>query len=205
MRASLFLCRISIIQRIDLTEWNYSYAALDFNFTSWMSVDNLKVLRSESHSNIAAILRDKEALDHRSPLSVVADVERPRLRKKRNSWSKSFVNLASQARASAMTRSTSIPKAIEDEESDVGGNDERDEQDKSVSERVVFWEDEEQQAQLLDQVNKVGERVLARAAQRGPLETRLAMTSRTAFFNDRIISPPMVCHIPFLFVSWCSI
>jgi len=166
------------------------YAALDFNFTSWMSATNLKVLRQESSANIAAILRDKEHLEHRSPLSVVADVERPRIKRRRSSWGRTFV--------------TGKPTAVEEE----FGDDEaeaqdlflpREDKDKSLSERVVYWDttNEQNQAKLADQVARVGQKVLAKAARKGPLETRLAMTSRTAFFADRIISPPMVS------VSYC--
>lgn len=161
------------------------YAALDFNFTSWMSAANLQVLRSESSANIASILRDKDHLEHRSPLSVVADVVRPRVRRRRSSWGRTFV--------------TGKPSAAEEE----FGDDEAEfsdpflpkaEQDKSMSERVVYWDatNAQNQVELANQVTAAGEKVLAKAVRKGPLETRLAMTSRTAFFSDRIISPPMV-------------
>ena len=42
-----------------------NYAALDFNFTSWMSADNLRVLRSEqSSSNIPGLKEMAEQKDH---------------------------------------------------------------------------------------------------------------------------------------------
>ena len=67
----------------------YAYAALSFHFTSWMPASDLAVLRQESSSNIAGLLRGKDHLEHRSPLSVVED-ERPRMRKRRGiSWSQS--------------------------------------------------------------------------------------------------------------------
>lgn len=173
-----------------------SYAALDFNFTSWMSASNIKVLRQESSANIAAILRDKEHLDHRSPLSVVADVERPRIRKRRtSSWGRSLVT----------GKATEVEEEYGDDESETGANPfmPKEEKDKSLSERVVYWDptNEKVQAELLDQATAAGEKVLAKAALKGPLETRLAMTSRTAFFSDRIISPPMCRAMALLYVG----
>lgn len=171
-----------------------------------MSTDNLKVLRSESSGNISAVLKDREHLEHRSPLSVVADIERPRMKKKRMSWSRSFSNLPRQS----LPMSQSVTGSInEKDQSEDDGADERDEQDKSLSERVVFWDSSQEatQAQLLETANRVGQEVLAKAAMRGPLETRLAMTSRTAFFNDRIISPPMVrlISLSLLAAQYCQI
>jgi hypothetical protein len=171
-----------------------------------MTAESIKVLRSESHNNIAGVLKDREHLEHRSPLSVVADVERPRLRQ---SWSKSFVNLAnsrSMSMRSINSNSNTTPYTpyLDGDMSLVEGGeveatDER-EEDKKLSDRILFWDSndsEERQAELTDQANKAEHQVLLKAALRGPLETRLAMTSRVAFFNDRIISPSMVrsCHL----------
>ncbi len=42
-----------------------SYAALDFNFTSWMSANNLRVLRSEQSSgNLPGLKELAEQKDH---------------------------------------------------------------------------------------------------------------------------------------------
>ena len=42
-----------------------NYAALDFNFTSWMTVDNLRVLRSEQSSgNMKELAEQKDHLKH---------------------------------------------------------------------------------------------------------------------------------------------
>ncbi|KAG1715742.1 hypothetical protein ID866_1410 [Astraeus odoratus] len=57
-----------------------NYAALDFNFTSWMSPGNLRVLRSEQSSGNLPGLRElasqKDHLQHVSPLSMVGDRRR---------------------------------------------------------------------------------------------------------------------------------
>lgn len=158
----------------------FAYAALSFHFTSWMPSSDLRVLRQESHSDVAGILRGKEHHEHRSPLSVVEDrPNRPR-HSRTKSWGSSL------ARGIGMSPGTN-------------NKDEQDlwkDEDKSLSERVVFWDPASQQKQeeLQKVKDEVGKEVVL-AASKGPLETKLAMTSRTAFFNDRIISPPMV--------SWC--
>ena len=42
-----------------------NYAALDFNFTSWMTADNLRVLRSEQSSgNLPGLKELAEQKDH---------------------------------------------------------------------------------------------------------------------------------------------
>lgn len=52
-----------------------NYAALDFNFTSWMSPDNLRVLRSEQSTGnlpgLHELASQKDHLQHVSPLSMV--------------------------------------------------------------------------------------------------------------------------------------
>lgn len=53
-----------------------NYAALDFNFTSWMSADNLRVLRSEQSSgNIPGLKEVAEQKDHLK--NVVSDIIAP--------------------------------------------------------------------------------------------------------------------------------
>lgn len=55
---------------------NFAYPALSFHFTSWMPSSDLRVLRTESRSDIASLLlRQKDHLEHRSPLAIVDDVE----------------------------------------------------------------------------------------------------------------------------------
>lgn len=149
----------------------FAYPALSFHFTSWMPSQDLKVLRQESHSNIAGILRGKDHLEHRSPLSVVEDVpERPRFRRRRtSSWGKSFSRVAG------------------DDGDDEDEHLPREDKDKSLEERIVFWEasNDAKQAELQVQADTVGKRVMADNAK-APKETRLAMTSRSAFFNGAL-------------------
>lgn len=162
----------------------HAYAALSFHFTSWMPAEDLKVLRQESQANVAGLLRGKDHLEHRSPLSVVEDVElRPR-RRRTSSWGKSF------SRASHLvTPGKPSGNAGDGDEGDDEEEEEREDKDKSLSERIVFWDasNAPKQAELQVQADTVGKKVLESIGKE-PMETRLAMTSRSAFFNG--VFPP---------------
>ncbi|GAA5967595.1 hypothetical protein JCM11641_005706 [Rhodosporidiobolus odoratus] len=199
----------------------FAYPALSFHFTSWMPSSDLRVLRSESHPDVASILRGKEHLDHRAPLSVVEDVERrsagsergrPKVlrRKRTTSWGRGLVrglpsSMSFRALRGAEEGVANGLSADGEEEEEVPITDER---EKSISERVVWWDgirDEEKQKELKERVVKEAERVrgeLESGKAEGSVgETRLAMTSRTAFFNDRIISPPMCRAMALLYIG----
>lgn len=152
----------------------YAYAALSFHFTSWMPSSDLRVLRQESHSDVAGLLRAKEHHEHRSPLSVVEDVRQPQRprRSRTRSW------------GSSLARGIGVSPGP-----DEGKEEEFREEDKSLSERVVFWDEATQQRQqeLQKVKDAVGKEVVLKASK-GPLETKLAMTSRTAFFNGQLSS-----------------
>lgn len=63
-----------------------SYPALDFNYTSWMTPRNLAVVSSEaSCTPIPGFEEQKRHFSHKSPLSVVDDVQSKVARRKR-SW-----------------------------------------------------------------------------------------------------------------------
>lgn len=163
----------------------YAYAALSFHFTSWMPSSDLRVLRQESSSNIAGLLRGKEHLDHRSPLSVIDDVDRPKLRRRRTtSWGKSFSNRLSTSPARLLSASLGARDVGAEDGDDEDEMEPVREEDKSVSDRVVFWDEDHLAGQvaLQEKADQVGKKVLENVSK-GPLETRLAMTSRTAFFN----------------------
>lgn len=77
-----------------------NYAALDFNFTSWMSPGNLRVLRSEQSSgNLRELASQKNHLQHVSPLSMVDDRSqgKPRNLTRRKSWKNVITELAGGA------------------------------------------------------------------------------------------------------------
>ena len=190
----------------------FSYAALDFNFTSWMTPAHLRVLRSEqSTTKIASLAEQKDHYSHKSPLAVVNDTP-DRCLRKHKSWTKTL-SLRSAvpngpisptlARTRSMFKRKSNPFSTAmggdaDEAGNVADEEEIDdevaqpveERDKSIEKRVVFTGDEPRQRQreLPDGVVQ-GQ---TKAAGRAPIGTRLTMTSRTGYFQDRIISPSMV-------------
>ncbi|KAF9010525.1 Alpha/Beta hydrolase protein [Cyathus striatus] len=101
-----------------------SYAALDFNFTSWMSDQNLRVLRSEQSSGnlpeLHELAAQKDHLQHVSPLSMVTDRKTSTSRKKlqrKSSWKEAFRGFASggekerELPSSSLRRNASSPKA----------------------------------------------------------------------------------------------
>ncbi|GAA5862962.1 hypothetical protein JCM8547_003634 [Rhodosporidiobolus lusitaniae] len=206
----------------------FAYPALSFHFTSWMPASDLRVLRSESHPDVAGILRGKEHLEHRAPLSVVEDVERrssgsergrPKVlrRKRTTSWGRGLVRGLPGSVSFAALRSAveggdessgngngnGAGEAEEEEEVPV-----TDDREKSLNERVLWWDagDEKRQKELKEKVmveaEKLREEIEGKKKGKGLLgETRLAMTSRTAFFNDRIISPPMCRAMALLYIG----
>lgn len=193
----------------------YAYAALSFHFTSWMPASDLRVLRSESHPDVQTLLKQKSHLEHRSPLSVVQDLE-PRVegserkrpvvqRRKRNrtsSWGRGIVsNLPGSKSFASLRQQLGSLSGGEDNENEI--EEVTDEREKSVSERILYWNYEEGQEELEKQVEKdVGSKTAGAEKKEAVLEnTRLAMTSRTAFFNDRIISPPMCRAMALLYIG----
>jgi len=84
-----------------------NYAALDFNFTSWMSPDNLRVLRSEQSTGNLPGLRElasqKDHLQHVSPLSMVGGKRgsgsfgKRRGLRRGKSWKDALMDLAGNA------------------------------------------------------------------------------------------------------------
>ncbi|GAA5983859.1 hypothetical protein JCM10908_005954 [Rhodotorula pacifica] len=257
---------------------NFAYPALSFHFTSWMPSSDLRVLRSESKSDIASLLlRQKDHLEHRSPLAVVEDVEpargkRPNFTRRRTTssggggwpWtgasgknkektltgSKSFSTLTLGGRRASLagilggdlstTSTTSRAEGGEQGEAATTGAESDgsspDECDKALEDRVLWWDEADQPATPWSSASKstqdelkrkvkedealvmgkedgagaagkeVGEaKAVARrkkeSAKEMLAETRLAMTSRTAFFNDRIISPSMCRAMALLYVG----
>ena len=232
-----------------------NYAALDFNFTSWMTVDNLRVLRSEQSSgNLPGLKELAEQKDHlkhivgcfglafgansqlmifsQSPLSMVRD-KRPGSKriKRRSSWKDTLRGLASggdsddvetgssqRKGSTTKTPTLKITPAIADEgaladaESDNVNN--REVEDRPIQARIIYkYQDSvplshsalvKQQHELsiaVEEANtKANKTVTRRKKSPEPgngdtteaIGTRLTMTSRTGYFQDRIISPSMV-------------
>jgi hypothetical protein len=236
-----------------------AYPALDFNFTSWMSPANLRVLRTEqSEIQIPGLVHGKDHMRHKSPLSVVDDVD-VRLRKntsgrvRQKSWGEA---LASKVPKMVLTSSDegvpggsksqpispvvgwtkALPRTMsaklagwlggedekegeggdeagtdvsesgsedEDGERRVRGPDFRREADKSLRERVKTPKEERKfdlplptdSPRLVEGVALPGEKTVVKKRKKAPIGTRLTMTSRVGYFQDRIISPSMVSAI----------
>lgn len=239
-----------------------AYPALDFNYTSWMTPANLKVLKTEqSETHIPGLALGKDHLAHKSPLSVVDDVgKRPRRppAKSRKSWADSITgkfgitmtptngrNRPSRARStpgSPVMHTHGLPRSMskrgsgwfashgemtdssaggmsdsEDSETDDEqhhGNDRRSEAEKSLAERVKtpgVHADERFTEGILAQspvaiVNEE-EAVPVKAptpvakVRKAPIGSRLTMTSRVGYFQDRIITPSMMRAMAILYIG----
>ena len=221
-----------------------NYPCLDFNFTSWMSPENLQVLRSEQSSGrIDGLVEQKDHLRGVSPLSMVR--KRQSIRRRR-SWRDAIRNLTSRSRddggmligrgrasisarhaqdsAESMDDTTDTD---EEEESDFpatssgsgsrsGSGVARAEEDLPLTARVRFNPQVHQvpvdsrhrhhhgrangggytgahiDLGEVDPANGREDGVLGQGSTGVPVGTRLTMTSRSGYFQDRIISPSMV-------------
>ncbi|WWD15824.1 hypothetical protein CI109_100248 [Kwoniella shandongensis] len=249
-----------------------AYPALDFNFTSWMSPTNLRVLRTEqSETQIPGLVHGKDHLRHKSPLSVVDDVD-VKLRKstigraRQKSWAETLGRLPqslspfeetapkSGARSHpqspvASTWTRSLPRSMsakltgwlgkensdkgdgsgdeavsepsdtdeeEDEEGQIGNgrkSDPRSDADKSLADRVKTPKEErkfiltpiespvpEESNEAEDSGDQV-DKIVAKKRKKAPIGTRLTMTSRVGYFQDRIISPTMMRAMAILYIG----
>lgn len=172
-----------------------NYAALDFNFSSWMNPENMRLLQSEGSSGYIPGLAERNHYNHISPLSMVGD-RKPLRRHK--SWKDTLRNLASASQAiptslrprrsnPSISKATSADHRIraktftsgedtahaEDDDQDFSSTKE---EDLPIQARVKF-----------DDYSSAGSRDAGSHNQ----GTRLTMTSRTGYFQDRIISPSM--------------
>ncbi|CAD6589320.1 MAG: hypothetical protein TREMPRED_005334, partial [Tremellales sp. Tagirdzhanova-0007] len=231
-----------------------AYPALDFNYTSWMSPTNLRVLRTEqSETHIPGIVRGKDHMRHKSPLSVVDDVDKvPKKavsgRFRQKSWGEAIsaklphltmtpprefrASIGTSSQPTSPARATwtkSLPRSMstrivgwlgsesddkavmtaeekssgtsesEDEDDDVTVKlDSRRDADKSLRDRVKTPHEERtfDLAPITISPQATGELTDANAEpekrrRKAPIGTRLTMTSRVGYFQDRIVSPSM--------------
>ncbi|GFZ46234.1 hypothetical protein JCM24511_04481 [Saitozyma sp. JCM 24511] len=248
-----------------------AYPALDFNFTSWMSPTNLRVLRTEqSETHIPGLAAGKDHMRHKSPLAVVDDVEsRSKRRGRKQSWGQTI--------SSTLTRMTTSPEGLKDaaskssptsplasgwtrslrrsmstrvagwlaptepdgespETTSEGGEagseasesdeeqgqagpsraaDKRKESDKALEERIKTPKEEgtfnlvamtavASPVAVMEEFPLEDEPEAATQAKRkkkAPIGTRLTMTSRVGYFQDRTISPSMMRAMAILYVG----
>lgn len=227
-----------------------SYAALDFNFTSWMSPENLQVLRSEQSSGnlpgIHELASQKDHLQHVSPLSMVGDRKHGSGRRKlhrRRSWKDALLDftgvdadavrskqvpsrhhstLGMKKKSSVVSFGTRArkesartnPMRHDDSGFWAGSESDEDEpareEDRPLEDRVRYVYPEcvgssdgahlhqtleKQQEQLSAAVAEADNKATSTKGEdkkRELIGTRLTMTSRTGYFQDRIIPPSMV-------------
>jgi hypothetical protein len=237
-----------------------NYAALDFNFTSWMTPANLRVLQSEHSSGhiqgLKELAANKDHLAHVSPLSMVSD-KKWGLHERKKSWKNTIISFTSSGekdgeggrkgtRSKAHRHSTNVLKppstvrhyvrwrpvhsntqtdegALADAESDSEDDfDQWKEEDRPIEARVrhvyrqhetvkspevpiprsesaLEKQQEELSAAVVDANTKAtlafgngnGKR---KGKERQLIGTRLTMTSRSGYFQDRVVSPSMVCY-----------
>ena len=161
-----------------------AYPAIDFNYNSWMTPQDLQVLRTEqSTRNIPGIIEGKDHMRHKSPLSVVDDSARPRPTpstdplSRKSSWHRSLSGRFKSSRSVA------------------GGMDvdNRRDEEKTLRERVKTPVQEISLEALQQELQVAAAQAIEqKESHKEPIGTRLTMTSRTGYFQDRIISPTMV-------------
>lgn len=222
------------------------YPSLDFNFTSWMSSENLKVLRRDKSSTSLpeSIVEAKSHLNHRSPLSVVDDREANgdaskksvstrrgrsalslsrsfgKLPRAVSNWSKAITPKEENFRSDSILDQATVDR--EDDDDEEAGADAISQPDNrltrhlSLGERVVHRTDddavdsddaavdasrtsggdEKSPASLEDGESRPQTRARStsrsKKGKKKSFGTHLTMTSRTSYFNDRIISPSMM-------------
>ncbi|KZT58886.1 alpha/beta-hydrolase [Calocera cornea HHB12733] len=201
----------------------FNYAALDFGFGAWMSPAHLRVLREEQSSgHIPGLEEQKNHLQHRSPLSVVKD---ERTHRRRKSWRDALAfrpgpgltmtrgsapgagagqegakkPVHAQVRRARAEQEMEGSYAADTEEEGTGtgtGND-TPEDERSIQARIKVPPKDapggNEEAE--------GERKEKKKVKRVPIGTRLTMTSRTGFFQDRIISPSMMRAMAILYIG----
>lgn len=179
-----------------------NYAALDLNFTSWMNPDHLRLLQSEGSSAYLPGLVERDHYNHISPLSMVGD--RKPLRRHR-SWKDALRTLSSPAEATEPLRSRRSISSIGSNRTNgrisrtraqtIAGGENSANEDSGTDYESMKEEDRPIHARVKfeDQSLEIQQERTSQSAPESKVGTRLTMTSRTGYFQDRIISPSMVC------------
>lgn len=132
------------------------YPFLDFNITSWMNAEHLRLLRQESAGDLKVLHSKKHHERRKSVLQVYPD-QMPQSLK--------LSDLQSQAQAQAQAQESVTRE-----------------------QRRSFKPSHKRSAS-------------ANRNQERPLGTRVAMTSRVSFFQDRIISPDMMRAMALIYIG----
>ncbi|KAF9255508.1 alpha/beta-hydrolase [Marasmius fiardii PR-910] len=195
-----------------------NYAVLDFNFASWMTQDNLRILHFEqSTGNLQGLMGRKDHLSHISPLSMVDDS-----RFKRRTSLAVSQELGSLGSATTPTRKPRMRRSTllvlrelppDEREADTGRTSDK-QQDKPLLERVKYdpnvgWSEAvsserkqlELSAAVLEADNMAAIAKKGHSGKKEPIGTRLTLTSRTGYFQDRIVTPGMMRAMALLYVG----
>ncbi|KAG8929826.1 hypothetical protein FRC02_005029 [Tulasnella sp. 418] len=225
-----------------------SYPALDFNFTSWMTPENLRVVQHEHSSmDLPGLAEQKDHFTHISPLAVVDDKpKRSETNGNESLWDNLSRMLSSTSKSQDSTEgngSTSArPSRPASPGSPAGTRRCRPQRTRTVifgpsdgSTPAVEYTDSEQtnhrprseaptsratsvedfrsmlangmsseadikkrmeQVQIVEKQEKS-----VYDSKKIPIGTRLTMTSRTGYFQDRIISPSMMRAMAILYIG----
>ncbi|KIY50479.1 alpha/beta-hydrolase [Fistulina hepatica ATCC 64428] len=223
-----------------------NYAALDFNFTSWMTPENLRILRTEQSSGdlpgLHEVAQQKDHLKNISPLSMV----RPCPKHGSKSWKSTWHDLSTgertkhpsalHSRRSRTHSDASSPhtysrceSANEDkgtlaDESDnedelTAEEDHRCEEERPLLQRVHFQPPQQTRHPVTATRSAVArhQELLSMAVAEAdsqaalvvgqltggpePIGAHVTMTSRTGYFQDRIISPSMMRAMAILYIG----
>lgn len=186
-----------------------------------MSGDHLRILRAEQSSNNIPGMREfaeqKDHLHHVSPLSMVPDRRRKKRVKRQSSWKEKLRGFASGGEESTgisapkIFRTNTDDGTLGDTESDDEDFEGYKEEDKPIEARVKYRFDkskpsgsilrtqsalERKQEEMAAALKKADTKAILAFGGKGkktePIGTRLTMSSRAGYFQDRIISPSMV-------------
>lgn len=182
-----------------------AYPALDFNFNSWMTPQDIRVLRTEQSSrNIPGIAESKDHLSHKSPLAVVNDDDRHQHQQQASSVRFDH-DLSRQSSWHRFLRGRTRPstKNMATNGSAASTTDVRREQDKTLRERNKTPMEEMSVEALQKELRQVAAEVKKQEETHKPppTETRMTMTSRTGYFQDRIIDPSMMRAMAILYIG----
>jgi hypothetical protein len=172
-----------------------NYPALDFRFTSWMTPAQLSILRAEhqkSSSHISGLAEQKDHFAHKSPLSVVSDGNKDRKYSRSTKHRKSWIDTPPTGQSGGARKRSLLfkPPITHTDSVDEDGNIADSETDSTVAGPSKV---EGSEKPLRARVKSPGPQISeVRAARKKPFETRLTMTSRVGYFQDKIISPSMV-------------
>ncbi|BFZ54670.1 hypothetical protein PYCC9005_001707 [Savitreella phatthalungensis] len=164
------------------------YPFLDFNISSWMTADHLRLLRQESTADMLDSKKHHER--RRSVLQVYPD-ERGRERGPR---AMKLTDLKKAVNGLSMTRSR--PTTPHDSRPGSPAPDTPNMRTTTSAGSGATTPVARKKPEMPRRQSSIG----ARAADR-PLGTRLAMTSRVSFFADRIITPDMMRAMALLYVG----